>query len=597
MKTKNTTKKSHLGFSIIEVLVAIGLMSVVSLALLAVLDSSNKGQKRAMNRDNLLNLTNQIRSTFTDSALCRQAFVFNVGNSTNFPTPPAANTKYALRRVTAFGRDLLLTNATVPGTTDISTPPTSSATGLRLELGGSTASATPGFTNWEATLVVPIVAVNQAAMRDITVTFLLTTDDATPSTIASCNAMATGTTEQSVCEGIMGGIYNMAQVPQCRLQQTLVSSSKHRTQLSAVPAGPFLAVETTAGSRGLASFGPGARIGLYPTEADFATVPANGVGLTIPANNQLQIDASQGILSDSYLHFTRAASGPSFALRLTNSLTSTDVFNLQRDGRLSVNTTQTGAWNNLGATSGADDILRLYDTSGTQRASVNATGDFGIGPSSGTGKLDVRGDAAGDILNWGLAGGVQGTLSANAGVVGISTAAGNALTIQSANSMAVSSSAGLTIASTGTTRIITHGGSNNLFFTATDADFNLNVNAPTFNNVSDRRLKSDIDKIENVLEKLIQVQSYSFVFKNDGEKKRHFGFIAQELQKTYPNLVQTTGSGYLSVNYIEVIPILVEALKESTQKNLELERRLARIENTVLRVEETIRRANTKDIK
>ena len=44
--------------------------------------------------------------------------------------------------------------------------------------------------------------------------------------------------------------------------------------------------------------------------------------------------------------------------------------------------------------------------------------------------------------------------------------------------------------------------------------------------------------------------------------KRHFGFIAQELQQVYPDLVYEEANGYLSVNYTELIPILVESIKE-----------------------------------
>ena len=44
--------------------------------------------------------------------------------------------------------------------------------------------------------------------------------------------------------------------------------------------------------------------------------------------------------------------------------------------------------------------------------------------------------------------------------------------------------------------------------------------------------------------------------------KRHFGFIAQELQQVYPDLVYEQDNGFLSVNYTELIPILVESIKE-----------------------------------
>lgn len=48
----------------------------------------------------------------------------------------------------------------------------------------------------------------------------------------------------------------------------------------------------------------------------------------------------------------------------------------------------------------------------------------------------------------------------------------------------------------------------------------------------------------------------------DADTSTHFGFIAQELREIYPNLVYEDKQGYLSVNYIEMIPILVDAIKE-----------------------------------
>ncbi|MCL2313139.1 MAG: tail fiber domain-containing protein [Firmicutes bacterium] len=42
----------------------------------------------------------------------------------------------------------------------------------------------------------------------------------------------------------------------------------------------------------------------------------------------------------------------------------------------------------------------------------------------------------------------------------------------------------------------------------------------------------------------------------------HFGFIAQELRELYPNLVFEDTEGFLSVNYVGLIPVLVDAIKE-----------------------------------
>jgi len=41
-----------------------------------------------------------------------------------------------------------------------------------------------------------------------------------------------------------------------------------------------------------------------------------------------------------------------------------------------------------------------------------------------------------------------------------------------------------------------------------------------------------------------------------------YGFLAQELKEVYPNLVSQDSSGYYLVDYIGLIPIMVESLKE-----------------------------------
>jgi len=45
-------------------------------------------------------------------------------------------------------------------------------------------------------------------------------------------------------------------------------------------------------------------------------------------------------------------------------------------------------------------------------------------------------------------------------------------------------------------------------------------------------------------------------------QKKHFGLVAQDLQKIYPDLVYENDNGYLSVNYIEMIPLLIQSIKE-----------------------------------
>ena len=79
---------------------------------------------------------------------------------------------------------------------------------------------------------------------------------------------------------------------------------------------------------------------------------------------------------------------------------------------------------------------------------------------------------------------------------------------------------------------------------------------------SDVRLKKDINDIDNPLESLKLVEGKRYLFKDDAQKQVHFGVIAQDIQKLFPHLVHENEEGYLSVNYLELIPVLIEAVKE-----------------------------------
>lgn len=44
--------------------------------------------------------------------------------------------------------------------------------------------------------------------------------------------------------------------------------------------------------------------------------------------------------------------------------------------------------------------------------------------------------------------------------------------------------------------------------------------------------------------------------------QKHYGFIAQELREIYPDLVVENEDGYLGINYLEIIPLLVRSIQE-----------------------------------
>ena len=50
------------------------------------------------------------------------------------------------------------------------------------------------------------------------------------------------------------------------------------------------------------------------------------------------------------------------------------------------------------------------------------------------------------------------------------------------------------------------------------------------------------------------------------QKRRHYGVSAQELQQIYPDLVVEGQDGYLTVNYVELVPILIRSIQELKQE-------------------------------
>ena len=62
----------------------------------------------------------------------------------------------------------------------------------------------------------------------------------------------------------------------------------------------------------------------------------------------------------------------------------------------------------------------------------------------------------------------------------------------------------------------------------------------SINNPSDITLKDNIEPIN--LDDFNKLNPVSFTFKDDEENKKHYGFIAQELETVYPSLANNTNS-------------------------------------------------------
>lgn len=96
---------------------------------------------------------------------------------------------------------------------------------------------------------------------------------------------------------------------------------------------------------------------------------------------------------------------------------------------------------------------------------------------------------------------------------------------------------------------------------------------------SDERLKQNITDIESSEGSLLKLRPVTYFWNEAGKKKGgnaqlQYGLIAQEVEKFLPNIVSTDHEGYKSVNYNELIPLLLKTVQEQDKKIGELQREM-----------------------
>ena len=134
--------------------------------------------------------------------------------------------------------------------------------------------------------------------------------------------------------------------------------------------------------------------------------------------------------------------------------------------------------------------------------------------------------------------------------------------------------------------------------------FNCDVRSSGLFISSDKRFKQDIEYMPSSIEGLSQLKAISYKYKINQQKRkavkssnsesldsaslaakktiddfyttlqnepRRFGFLAQDVKEVYPELVRTDSAGYMYVDYVGMIPLLVNAINELTAKLYSLE--------------------------
>gem|GEM_PF-6551208 len=125
--------------------------------------------------------------------------------------------------------------------------------------------------------------------------------------------------------------------------------------------------------------------------------------------------------------------------------------------------------------------------------------------------------------------------------------------------------------------------------------FDANCTALSAATSSDRRLKRNIENIEpeTALDKVLQLQGVSYKwdtvrhpFRRGMDNKPEIGFIAQDVQKVLPEVVNVEKDGYLSLEYGKIMAVTVEALKDIWNNVQDNQAKLDKIKDIVQETEE-----------
>ena len=237
-----------------------------------------------------------------------------------------------------------------------------------------------------------------------------------------------------------------------------------------------------------------------------------------------------------------------------------------------------------------EPINTIFYTSGAESMRINSSGNVGIGTSSPTRTLSVGANSnglysdedgfylvqetsTGDVLSLRS----YGFVDYRSDDANVTASTGHRFYTDNAERMRIDSSGNVGIGDTTPDVALDVVGDINYTGTITD--------------VSDRRLKENVQDLSDSLDKICQLDAKSYTLIADRGNESiavELGFIAQEVQPVFPEIVKevqkfavdengqetTEEVNYLGVSYIQLIAPMVEAIKELKLKNDALEARI-----------------------
>ena len=107
------------------------------------------------------------------------------------------------------------------------------------------------------------------------------------------------------------------------------------------------------------------------------------------------------------------------------------------------------------------------------------------------------------------------------------------------------------------------------------------LKANSFLTNSDMRLKKDIMPLTDCLSKISLLNATSYLLPEI--HKKQYGLTAQEVQKIIPEVVEEDKNGMLNIDYMALIPLLIESIKEQTGIITAQSLKIKELENLVIK--------------